>query len=543
MNTILEFFSSTPNEAKSTGDKNDNNKDLEKITREIFMNTYGNPAFKTPFGFRYMINADATASGFFYKPIDNYINRSVIPYYNNTHSNSFSGQMMSYLIAKSKKQIATSVNARDTDKILMTGNGCTGAIQHIIHLLNLKDSNQKAVVFISEAEHHSNDLPWRHLPITLIVIPIDKSSGLIRLDILKEYLKKYSDTPLKLISFIGVSNITGVIQPLDEISIIGHKYGALVMFDMATGGPYIKIDMNKDKKRGNYIDILVFSPHKFLGGPNTPGLLIFSEKCCKNDLPFCPGGGTVRFVTEDMQKYSDDIETRENGGTPNIVGCIKVGLCFALKDSYQDFISKREQWIVRYVQNKLQLLGDLIEIINPLDNIERIPIFSFRIKHLHYNLIVVLLNDLFGIQSRGGISCCSMYAQKILDIDDKKKESIYKSIIENKGVPSYYGWCRITFHYSMPKYTIDYIISAIEYIAKNFRLFKKYYLYDTKKNNWYFSDMDNPTTRDKLLKTLVNETLGTNSSFSLTNISLANSNYPTKDDLNSILKENEKLIQ
>jgi selenocysteine lyase/cysteine desulfurase len=300
---------------------------------------------------------------------------------------------------------------------------------------------------------------------------------------------------------------------------------------MATGGPYIKINMNKDRKNGKYIDILVFSPHKFLGGPNTPGLLVLSKKCCKNDIPFCPGGGTVRFVTESMQKYSDDIETRENGGTPNIVGSIKVGLCFQLKDQYQNYISEREKWIVRYVQNKLILLGDHIEIINPIDNIDRIPIFSFRVKDIHYNLLVVLLNDLFGIQSRGGISCCSMYAQKILNIDEKKKEKIYKSIIENDGVPSYYGWCRITFHYSMPNFIIDYILNSIEFVAKNAKKFKKYYLYDSKKNNWYYSDLNNPISRDNLLKTLISDTIGSK-----------NINYINKNDLNNIINSNKQLL-
>lgn len=521
MNNIIEFFSNA----------NDNSNIIEKTTLDIYKNTFGNPLFKTPFGFRYMINADATASGFFYNPIENFINTNVIPYYNNTHSNSFSGQMMNHFIEQSKKQISKSINASKDCKVLMTGNGCTGAIQHIIHILNLRDSKLDAVVFISEAEHHSNDLPWRHLPITLIVIPINKSTGLIRLDILKEYLKKYSDKAMKLISFIGVSNITGVIQEIDEICSIGHKYGALVMFDMASGGPYIKIDMNKDKKEGKYIDILVFSTHKFLGGPNTPGVLVVRETCCKNDLPFCPGGGTVRFVSEEFQKYSDDIETRENGGTPNIVGSIKAGLCFQLKDQYQDFITKREQWIVRYVQNKLLNLTDYLQVINPIHNIERIPIFSFKIKGIHYNFIVGLLNDLFGIQSRGGISCCSMYAQKILDIDEKKKENIYKSIIENKGVPSYYGWCRITFHYSMPNYIIDYIISAIEFVSKNAKKFKKIYLYDSKKNNWFYSDVNNPLTRTQLLQSLITETLN-----------IANLNYPSKSDLNNILKSNEQLL-
>lgn len=522
MNKIVEWFVSEPVEKEI---------DLESTANDIYNSTFGNPLFATPYGSRYMINADSTASGNFFKPIEKYINTNVIPYYNNTHSNSFSGQMMNLFITKSKEKIAKSIRARSSDKILFTGNGCTGAIQHIIHLLNLKEPNQNAVVFISEAEHHSNDLPWRHLPIDLVVIPIHKESGFIRLDILKKYLKKYRYKSMKLISMIAASNITGVIQPIDEISILGHKYGALVMFDYATGGSYLPINIHKDESIGNYIDIVVFSPHKFLGGPNTPGLFVVREQCCRNSIPFCPGGGTISFATENIQKYSSDIETRENGGTPNIVGCIKVGLCFELKDKHQIYISKREEWLVRYVHNYMEKIEKYIQILNPKENLHRLPILSFKIKEIHYNLVVVLLNDLFGIQSRGGISCCSMYAQKILDINDEKKQRIYASIINDKGVPPFYGWCRITFHYTMPKYIVDYILKSIEFVAKNAKLFKQFYMYDPKKNNWYYSNIENPTGRYELINRLVQETLTSTKIY-----------YPSSNDLKALLDDNVKLL-
>jgi selenocysteine lyase/cysteine desulfurase len=369
------------------------------------------------------------------------------------------------------------------------------------------------------------------LPIDLVIIPIDLNTGLVSLDKLKKYLKKFADRKLKLISFIAVSNITGVIQPIDDICILGHKYGALVMLDYATGGPYVPINMHKDETTGNYIDIIVMSIHKFLGGPGSPGLLAVRDSCCRNDIPFCPGGGTVRFVTDEMQKYSDDIETRENGGTPNIVGSIRAGLCFELKDKYQTYITKRELWLLRYVQTKLTSLGDLIELLNPLNNIERIPIFSFRVKNVHYNYIAVLLSDLFGIQTRGGISCCSIYAQKLLSISEDKKKDVYKSIIDNKGVPSYYGWCRITFHYSMPKYVVDYIIDAVEFVAKNSKKFKPYYIYDAKKNNWFYSDINSPKSREAGLEALVESTIGE-----------SNQIYPTESDFNQIISLNNDIL-
>ena len=531
MNKLMEWFQ---------GDNKDSPSSMENKAIELYKNTYGSPVFSTPYGNRYMIQADATASGFFYRPIDDFIQKNVIPYYNNTHSNAFAGQMMNLFISKSKQKIAKSIGANQNDKLLFTGNGCTGAIQHIIHMLNLrKKSDVNPVVFISEAEHHSNDLPWRHLPIDLVILPVDRVTGLINLDKLKKYLKKFADRKVKLISVIAVSNITGVVQPIEDICMLGHRYGAMVMFDYATGGPYVPISMHKDESSGNYIDILVLSTHKFLGGPTTPGLLVVRESCCKNNVPFCPGGGTVRFVTDEMQKYSDDIETRENGGTPNIVGSIRAGLCFELKDSLQEYITNRELWLLRYVQGRLLSLGEknqartkLIEIINPLDNGDRIPIFAFRVKGIHYNLVVALLSDLFGIQTRGGISCCSMYAQRLLDITESKKKDVYQSIIDNKGVPSYYGWCRITFHYTMPKYMVDYIIDAVEFVAKNATTFKPYYIYDSKRNNWYYSDIQSPKTREALLESLVNSTIGD-----------TNMAYPTVAQLKEVHRLNKVALE
>jgi selenocysteine lyase/cysteine desulfurase len=405
-------------------------------------------------------------------------------------------------------------------------------------MLNLRDPKEDAVVFITEAEHHSNDLPWRHLPIDLVVIPVDKTTGLVELPTLRHYLKKYSEKALKLISFIAVSNITGVIQPLDEICKLGHANDALVMFDFATGSPYLPIKMSRDDESGNYIDIITVSTHKFLGGPTTPGVLVFKTTCCRNDVPFCPGGGTVRFVTSSFQKYSDDLETRENGGTPNIVGCIRAGLSFNLKDKYQELIKTRELWLVQYVQEGLLALGDKIELLNPVQNTTRIPIFSFRVPNFHYNYIVTLLNDLFGIQTRGGISCCSMYAQKLLGISSEKKKEIYKSITKNKGVPGYYGWCRITFHYSMPRYIVDYILRAVEYVVNYAANYRHLYVYDAKKNLWYNNsgqanpaEVDMAKIRAEILDTLVTNTL-----------EIAGNIYPTPDDLEAIFTLNRNSL-
>lgn len=220
---------------------------------------------------------------------------------------------------------------------------------------------------------------------------------------------------------------------------------------------------------------------------NLQGILIAHQNLFKNDVPYCPAGGTVRFACPAYQTYSQDIETKETGGTPNIIGSIKAGLVFDLKNRYQSYITKWEHEIVQHVDSQLRKIPN-IRLINPKNNLNRQPIFSFMINGLHYNLIVVLLNDLFGIQSRGGISCCSLLAQDLLGIDAYHQKLIHDQIVNNQGNPPNYGWCRVTFHYSMPMYIVNYILHAIKFVAEYGPEIakKKIYKYYPAKNTWMY---------------------------------------------------------
>lgn len=455
------------------------------ITNKLYSMTYGHPPVQTPFGKKYIINADATASGYPNKNIEKIIQTRIMPYYSNTHSNAYSGRLMSHYIDQSKDIIRKSVNANKSDQVIFTGNGCSGAITHIIHAMNLRNQTpEKAVVFISNAEHHSNHLPWTHIPVTLVYIPL-LENGLIDTNKLNEKLGQYKDYPTKIASFIATSNVTGVHQNVDQISQLIHKYGGLIFWDYAASAPYIPINMHKGDQQGYYFDAIFISTHKFFGGPGCAGLLVANQELFKNNVPFCPGGGTVRFVCPTFQTYTSNIEVKETGGTPNIIGSIKTGLVFDFKKRYQGFITEREKALVPYVQDQLSRIPNL-KLLNPVQNLNRQPIFVFMIDKLHYNYIVVLLNDLFGIQTRGGISCCSLLAQSLLNIDQEGQRKIYQQIVSDNGVPPNYGWCRVTFHYSMPDFIINYILYAINFVAQNGMLFKKIYKYYPQKNNWFY---------------------------------------------------------
>jgi len=462
-----------------------NQSNISQIINQLYGSTYGHPPINTPFGQRYIINADVTASGFPNRQIESIINNQVLPYYSNTHSNAYGGRLMSHYIEQSKDLIRKSINAHKCDQIIFTGNGCSGAINHLIHCLNLRNQTaDKTVVFISRAEHHSNHLPWTHLPVTLVYVPLLKN-GLIDIKFLEKNLNKHRNHQNIIASFGATSNVTGVHQKTQLISQLVHRYNGLIFWDFAASAPYMPINIHYNDSLGQYYDAIFISTHKFFGGPGSPGILVAKQNLFKNDVPFCPAGGTVRFVCPSFQTYSPNIETKETGGTPNVVGCIKAGLAFDLKSRYQSLIITRDRQLVRYVQSRLLKIPNL-KLLNPTKNLNRQPIFIFMIDQIHYNLVVVLLSDLFGIQTRGGISCCSLLAQDILNIGPQQQKQIYNQIISDQGVPSNYGWCRVSFHYSMPDFIVNYIVYAIEFIAKYGYIFTQLYKYYPLKNNWLY---------------------------------------------------------
>jgi selenocysteine lyase/cysteine desulfurase len=441
---------------------------------------------RTPFGKKRYIHADYTASGQVYPPIERFINNHVLKYYSNTHSNAHNGRLMAHYICQAKDLIRKSVNAKPCDRVIFTGNGCSGAVMHLIHILQLrKETTPKTRVILTVAEHHSNYLPWTHLPVELVVIPFT-NKGIIDMRKIEVALREAHEAGQPTVcSIIAGSNVTGVFQPVTAISKMAHRYGALAMFDYAAIGPYVPIDMHCNADPECYFDAIYLSPHKFLGGPGTAGVLVAHSKLFKNEEPFCPGGGTVRFVCKDFRHYYDDVEKRETGGTPNIVGCIRSGLVFQLKDELLPYIQRREAELNRRVHPALESISGL-HLINPPSRMRsaQYPVYSFTIDGLHYNLVVVLLNDLFGIQTRGGVSCCSVYAQHLLHIDGKRRQRIYSQIIKGDGVPDDYGWCRVTFHYTMDDETVEFILRAIRYVAEHGHEYVSEYSYDKASNNW-----------------------------------------------------------
>jgi len=415
--------------------------------------------------------------------IEDYIRAVVLPLYANTHTESSETGLQTTRMREEARQIVGEcVGADDEHVVLFCGSGATHAIAKLIGVLGLRvpspiddkyevsasiPPGERPVVFIGPYEHHSNELPWRESIADVVIIPEDED-GHVSLEHLELELMKYADRPTLIGSFSAASNVTGIITDTVAVSALLHEHGALSLWDFAAAAPYVQIEMGSTE-HGNlaYKDAVFISPHKLIGGPGTPGVLVARREMFTNRVPDVPGGGTVRYVSTTGHDYLTDIEHREEAGTPAIVESIRAGLVFQLKDAVgANAISEREHdFVTRAIASwernpNINVLGS--------HQAERLSIMSFVIRYeaqfLHHNFVVALLNDVFGIQSRGGCSCAGPYGHRLLGIDLDQSHEFQREI--NRGCEGIKpGWVRVNFNYFIDEATFQYIVDAVHLIA------------------------------------------------------------------------------
>lgn len=469
--------------------------DLEKWFEQFRLNTIGsNTEHQTPYGIKSLIYADWIASGRLYKPIEDTVSDIIGPFVANTHTeSSTTGTLMTNAYHEAKLIIKEHVNANEHDVLLTPGFGMTAAIVKLHRIIGLKtcgkltgdeclDKISKPVVFITHMEHHSNHTSWYE---TIADVVIIKPTSELRVDIqdLEDKLEKYKDRKIKIGSFTACSNVTGVHTPYKELAKTMHKHGGYCFVDFAANAPYENIDMHPADPEER-LDAIFFSPHKFLGGPGASGVLIFNDALYNRKSPDQPGGGTVEWTNPwGEYQYFSNIEAREDGGTPGFLQCIKTALAIKLKNKMDPKkIEAREKELLEIAFERLEGISN-IHIL--ADNVkDRLGVVSFYIDNAHYNLVVKLLSDIYGIQVRGGCACAGTYGHYLLDVSHEKSNRITDQITSG-DLSEKPGWIRLSLHPTMTNKELNIIIDAVLDVAENHVKMSEDYRYDNKTNEFY----------------------------------------------------------
>ena len=467
-------------------------------------------AMSGPFGPRRVTYCDYTASGRALEFIEAFILDEVLPRYANTHTESSgTGLQTSRLREDARSLIAQAMNADQRWAVIFAGSGSTGAIDRLIGILNLRipadldaawslsehiPGDQRPVVFIGPYEHHSNELPWRESIADVVVIGED-ADGHVDAAHLEAELHVYAGRPLLIGSFSAASNVTGILTDTHAISDLLHRHGALAFWDFAAAAPYVEIDVagmcGTHEQAG--MDAVFLSPHKFVGGPGTPGILVVRRDLVRNTVPVVVGGGTVAYVNTDEHRYLANVEHREEAGTPAIVESIRAGLVFGLKQAVgiATIRAHEEDYVERAMSSwranpAIELLGNAAA--------KRLSIVSFVVhrtdnagqrsgSYLHHNVVVALLNDLFGIQARGGCSCAGPYGHRLLGIDAERSHAFEREITGGcEGIKP--GWVRVNFNYFIDEAVFDYVVAAVHMVATHGHLLLPDYRFDLSSGRW-----------------------------------------------------------
>jgi selenocysteine lyase/cysteine desulfurase len=463
-----------------------------------------NAEIETPYGLKKLVYADWIASGRLYTPLEKRISEDIGPFVGNTHSESTTtGKAMTDAYIEARRILKRHVNADENDLIIFTGTGMTSAISKLQRIIGLKVPEQavnyciftkgeyakcrdipnenRPVVFITHLEHHSNHTSWFETLADVVVIEPDANLK-VNPDSLRKQIKKYKDRPLLIGSFSACSNVTGYTPPFGELARIMHEHNGYCFVDFAASAPYVSINMHPADKM-EQLDAIFISPHKFLGGPGSAGVLVFSKKLYSNDTPDSPGGGTVKWTNRwGGYSYITDIESKEDGGTPGFLQGIKAALAISLKEKMGiENIHLREKELISIAFSELKKIKGLHILA---DNItDRLGIFSFYTDNIHHNLVTRLLNDRFGIQVRGGCSCAGTYGHFLLNVGFDMSKKI-TDMIDSGDLSLKPGWIRLSLHPTMTNDELLFITDAIGQIMLNYKEWGKEYVYDNHTNEF-----------------------------------------------------------
>jgi len=400
------------------------------------------------------------------------------------------------------------VNAGPEDILITAGFGMTGVINKLQRIMQLRipetikpgylsngipgakvgsnNDNEKPIVFVTHMEHHSNHTSWLETIADVVVIEPDEKL-LVSPGNLKILLEKYKNRKLKIGSFSAASNVTGIIPPYYQLAELMHQYGGICFIDFAASAPYVTIDMHPADIPMGYLDGIFFSPHKFLGGPGSPGVVIFNSGLYHNSVPDNPGGGTVVWTNRwSTHNYITDIEAREDGGTPGFLQSIKAAMAIRLKEKMGcEKIKAREKELLSYAYSRMKKMDGIRILAGEEEDVEKIGVVSFYHESIHHSMIVRLLNDHYGIQVRGGCSCAGTYGHFLLHVDRDRSVFLSHKVMEENDLSEKPGWVRISLHPTMTDKELSYVMDALEEVILHSDNLAKAYEYNINTNEFF----------------------------------------------------------
>lgn len=485
---------------------------VSSVQLEDFFASYSNDiigyrqCFESPFGSKEIVYADWTASGRAYRPIETCMQNEILPFVGNTHTGTtITGTLMSAAYEAAKSVVKKHVRANEQDALVFCGSGMTAAVSKLQRILGLRtpdrlthytkngresisiDETLRPMVFVTQMEHHSNQISWMETIAKVAIIPND-DSGNVDMEYFRAELERYRHVKNKIAAITACSNVTGIQTPYHRIARLLHTYGGICCVDFACSAPYVNIDMHPAEE-GTHLDAIYFSPHKFLGGPGTPGVLVFNENLYANAVPDQPGGGTMAYSNPWAGRaYISGIEQREDGGTPPFLQAIRAAMCVQLKEEMGvDNILRREEEMVQLIFSRMSRMKTVQVLEGHIS--KRLGVISFIVPGVHYNLIVKMLNDRFGIQTRGGCSCAGTYGHHLLQIDAAESLEIFKAI-QAGDLSCKPGWIRLSIHPTMTNAEIEFIMDAIELTATHVSRWRKDYTYHPASNEFTFNGFE-----------------------------------------------------
>jgi selenocysteine lyase/cysteine desulfurase len=429
-----------------------------------------NACIEGPAGPKRLLYADYVASGRALHQIEAFLLNEVLPYYANSHTEaSYCGSFTTRLREEARREIMRIVGAGQETRVIFAGSGATAGINKLVRLLDIERrawAGEKIVVFVGPYEHHSNLLPWRESGAAIVEIE-EAAAGGPDLERLSEALAQTAGAALRIGAFSAASNVTGIVTAAGPVTRLLKKHGALAIWDYAGGAPYLPLSMGGETDAPK--DAIVFSPHKFPGGPGASGILVLREDIVAVDKPTAPGGGSVRFVSPWQHDYSPSLVNREEAGTPNIIGDIRAALVLLVKEKVgQAYIDSRNAVLRRRAVERWEK-NPFIELLD--GGAGSLPIFSFRVRdgrggYIHHQLFTRMLSDCFGIQARGGCACAGPYAHRLLAIGEQASHELSCAIRDGREIEKP-GWIRLNFSYLLDDGQAGAIIDGVDRLSRS----------------------------------------------------------------------------